>query len=47
MYINKCENRSPVQVGCMRQVLGAGTLGSPRGMGWGGSWKGVQDGEHM
>ena len=27
-------NRSPVQVGCMRQVLGAGALGWPRGMGW-------------
>ena len=33
-------NRSPVQVGCMRQVLGAGALGWPRGMGWGGRWKG-------
>ena len=32
-------NRSPVQVGCMRQVLGAGALGWPRGMGWGGSWE--------
>ena len=32
-------NRSPVQVGCMRQVLGAGALGRPRGMGWGGRWK--------
>ena len=27
-------NRSPVQVGCRRQVLMAGTLGWPRGMGW-------------
>ena len=26
-------NRSPAQVGCMRQVLGAGALGRPRGMG--------------
>ena len=33
-------NRSPVQAGCMRQVLGAGTLGRPRGMGWGGRWEG-------
>ena len=33
-------NRSPVQVGCMRQVLGAGALGRPRGMGWGGRWEG-------
>ena len=29
-------NRSPAQVGCMRQVLGAGALGRPRGMRWGG-----------
>ena len=33
-------NRSPAQVGCMRQVLGAGALGWPRGMGWGGRWEG-------
>ena len=30
-------NRSPAQVGCMRQVLGAGALGRPE----------VWDGEHM
>ena len=24
----------------MRQVLGAGALGRPRGMGWGGRWEG-------
>ena len=29
-------NRSPAQVGCKRQVLRAGALGRPRGMGWGG-----------
>ena len=29
-------NRSAVQVGYMRQVLGAGALGWPKGMGWGG-----------
>ena len=29
-------NRSPAQVGCMKQVLRAGVLGRPRGMGWGG-----------
>ena len=29
-------NRSPAQVGCMRQVLWAGALGRPRGMRWGG-----------
>ena len=26
-------SRSPAQVGCMRQVLGPGALGRPRGMG--------------
>ena len=29
-------NRSPAQVGSMRQVLRAGALGRPRRMGWGG-----------
>ena len=33
-------NRSPAQAGCMRQVLRAGALGWPRGMGWGGRWEG-------
>ena len=33
-------NRSPAQVGCMRQMLGAGALGRPRGMGWRGRWEG-------
>ena len=33
-------NRSPVQVGCMRQVLGPGALGIPRGIGWGGRREG-------
>ena len=28
--------RPPAQVGCERQVLGAGALGRPRGTGWGG-----------
>ena len=32
-------NRSPTQVGCMRQVLRAGALGRPRGMEWGGRWE--------
>ena len=27
--------------------LGAGALGLPRGMVWGGRWEGVQYGEHM
>ena len=39
-YIIKGENRSPAQVGCMRQGLGAGALGRPRGIGWGGRWEG-------
>ena len=33
-------NRPPAQVGCMRQVLRAGALGRPRGMGWRGRWEG-------
>ena len=33
-------NRSPAQVGCMRQVLRTGALGSPRGMGWRGRREG-------
>ena len=33
-------NRPPAQAGCMRQVLRAGALGRPRGMGWGGRWEG-------
>ena len=33
-------NRPPVQVWCMRQVLRAGALGWPRGMGWGERWQG-------
>ena len=33
-------NRSPVQVGCMRQVLEAGALRWLRGMGWVGRWEG-------
>ena len=40
-------NRSPAQVGCMRQVLRAGAVGRPRGMGWRGRREGYQDGEHM
>ena len=33
-------NRSPAQVGCMRQALGPGALGKPRGDGWRGRWEG-------
>ena len=32
-------NRSPAQVGCMRQVLGPCALGRPRGIGWRGRWE--------
>ena len=32
-------NRSPAQVGCMRQVLRPGALGRPRGIGWRGRWE--------
>ena len=33
-------NRSSAQAGCMRQVLGPGALGRPRGIGWRGRWEG-------
>ena len=33
-------NRSPAQVGCMRQALGPGALVKPRGSGWRGRWEG-------
>ena len=33
-------NRSPAQVGCMRQVLGPGALGRRRGIRWRGRWEG-------
>ena len=33
-------NRSPAQVGCMRQALGPVALGKPRGSGWRGRWEG-------
>ena len=32
-------NRSPAQVGCMRQVLKPGALGRPRQIGWRGRWE--------
>ena len=34
-------SRSPAQVGCMRQALGPGALGKPRGSGWSGRWEGA------
>ena len=33
-------NRSPAQVGCMRQALGPGALGRPRGIRWRGRLEG-------
>ena len=33
-------NGSPAQVGCMRQALGPGAMGKPRGSGWRGRWEG-------
>ena len=32
-------NRSPVQAGCMKQVLGPGALGRPREIRWRGRWE--------
>ena len=32
--------QSPAQAGCMRQALGPGALGKPRGNGWRGRWGG-------
>ena len=32
-------NKSPAQAGCMRQVLGPGALGRPRGIRWRGRWE--------
>ena len=39
MYIIYGET-STARVGCMRQVLGPGALGRPRGIGWRGRWEG-------
>ena len=40
-------SRSPAQVGCMRQVLGPGALGRPRGMEGEGGGRGDRDEEYM
>ena len=41
-------NRSPAQVGCMRQALGPGALGGPGGSGWRGRWEvGAGWGRHV
>ena len=39
-YIKVRFPRSPAQAGCMRQVLGPGALGRPRGIRWRGRWEG-------
>ena len=36
----KCPWKCPWAVGWMRQVLGPGALGRPRGIGWRGRWEG-------
>ena len=45
MYIIYSETDHQAQVGCMRQVLGPGAPGRPKGIGWRGS--GDWDGEYM
>ena len=39
-WLRNVSHRSPAQVGCMRQALGPGALGRPRGSGWRGRWEG-------
>ena len=47
MYETSCQSRFDARY----WMLGAGALGRPRGMVWGGNgegiWRRVQDGEHM
>ena len=47
MYIIICETDHQSRFDASDRALGAGTLGGPRGMGWEGGGRGVQDGEHM
>ena len=42
-----CETDRQSRFNARDRVLGAGALGWPRGMGWGGRWGGIQDGEHV
>ena len=39
-YCLQMINEIRKEVGCMRQVLGAGALGRPSGIGWNGRWVG-------
>ena len=43
MYETSCQSRFDARY----WMLGAGALGRPRGMEWGGRREEVQDGEHM
>ena len=48
MYISICEIDDQSKFDAWSRALRAGALGQPRGMGWGGKWKGVQDeGTHV
>ena len=40
MRETRVQKRTSSQVGCMRQALGPGALGRPRGSGWRGRWEG-------
>ena len=46
-YISICEMNCQSRFDAWYRILGAGALGWPRGMGWGGSGREVQDREHM
>ena len=47
MYITICETGDQSKFDAWNKVLRAGALRQPRGMGWVGRWKGVQDGGHV
>ena len=47
MYIIICETNRQSRFDAWYRVLRADALGWPRGIGWGGRWEGVLDGEHM
>ena len=47
MYNIICETNRQSRFNVGYRMLGAGALGRPRGMGWGGRWGVVQDGKHM
>ena len=47
MYNIICETNRQSRFNAWYRMLGAGALGWPRRMVWGGRWEGVQDWEHM